>query len=258
MPRFLATTKSDYLSYHCNICGQACETKVAALNRERASCHNCGSSVRMRSIIHLLSIELFGESLILSDFPVKPNIKGIGMSDWNGYAMCLTHKLNYKNTYYHKKPKLDITAIDPTLEGTLDFLISSDVFEHVAPPISVAFKNARRLLKPKGVLIFTVPYTKYKKTKEHFPHLHKYEIIKRGKDHILKNITKDCRKRIFKNLVFHEGIGATLEMRVFSESSLKEEFVKAGFRQVRIYKKSYLKYGIYWNHDWSLPITARR
>ncbi|MGH9903496.1 MAG: hypothetical protein ACRD68_16940, partial [Pyrinomonadaceae bacterium] len=79
----------------------------------------------------MLSTELFGESLALTDFPERRDISGIGMSDWDGYAAPLALKLGYQNTYYHQEPKLDITSIEPALESTLDFIISSDVFEHV-------------------------------------------------------------------------------------------------------------------------------
>lgn len=188
-----------------------------------------------------------------------PDIKGVGMSDWIGYAHLLAHKLGYTNTYYHKGPKLDITSIEPSREGTLDFIISSDVFEHIAPPVSVAFANARRLLKPSGVLIFTVPYTNDpgSVTHEHFPDLYQYEVMKTRSGYILKNITREGVEQRFDNPVFHRGEGTTLEMRAFSESSLLEEFQKAGFSRVKIYREPYFDYGIYWKHDWSLPMTAR-
>ena len=250
--------KSGSLSYRCNICGKSCQTKIEDLKREEPSCSGCGSTVRMRAIIHMLSMELFEESRNITDFPTQKDIKGIGMSDWDGYAKPLAHKLGYMNTYYHKTPKLDITSIDPALEGMFDFIISSDVFEHVPPPVSIAFANARKLLKPGGILVFTVPYTKDGKTIEHFPDLYKYEIIKKSNGYILKNITRDGVEQIFNNLVFHGGAGATLEMRVFSESSLKEDFAKAGFININIYKDPDFDHGIYWNQDWSLPIVARR
>lgn len=253
----MKSTKSYYLSYQCNICGKYCRSKIIDLKREEPSCSGCGSTVRMRAIIHLLSMELFGKSLIIHDFPKRRDIKGIGMSDWEGYAKPLAQKLGYINTYYHKTPKLDITSIDTTLEGTLDFIISSDVFEHVPPPISIAFENVRKLLKPNGVLIFSVPYIKDGKTIEHFPDLYKYKIIRKGNKYILKNTTREGKEQIFNNLVFHGGSGATLEMRVFSEFSLREEFTKAGFNILKIYKDPYFDYGIYWANDWSLPIAAR-
>jgi SAM-dependent methyltransferase len=211
----------------------------------------------MRAIIHVLSTELFRESLTIRDFPERPEIKGIGMSDWIGYAGTLEKKLGYKNTYYHKPPKLDITSIDPDLEGTMDFVISSDVFEHVEPPVSVAFENVRKLLKPNGVFIFSVPYNKDGRTEEHFPDLYKYEIVEKNGAFILKNTTKDGVEQTYDNLVFHGGDGATLEMRCFSEASIKEELLKAGFAHVNIYSKPDFEHGIYWTNNCSLPIAAR-
>lgn len=101
------------------------------------------------------------------------------MSDWQGYAWRLMHRLGYRNTFLDEEPRLDIRAPDPALLGTLDFIISSDVFEHVSPPVQLAFDNARRLLKPDGVMIFSVPYTVGGETLEHYPDLHDYRIVRR-------------------------------------------------------------------------------
>jgi SAM-dependent methyltransferase len=249
--------KSNTLSYRCNICGKECESKITELARENPSCTGCGSTVRMRAIIRTLSLELFGESLAIPDFPIRPDIMGMGMSDWEEYAERLKHKLNYRNTYYHKEPQLDIISMPSDLEGQFDFIISTDVFEHVAPPILIAFENTRKLLKPDGVFIFSVPYLKEGKTIEHFPELCKYEIIKNNDSYFLKNITRYGVEQTYDHLVFHGGEGTTLEMRVFSESSLMEEFRKAGFTNVEIYGDEDLRYGIHWESDWSLPIAAR-
>src|SRR5918997_4002416 len=102
-------TKLGLLSYQCNVCAQACAALVDELDREVPSCQSCGSTVRWRSMIHVLSTELFGESLALPDMVMNRNITGIGMSDWDGYAVPLAEKFNYRNTYYHQEPKLDIT-----------------------------------------------------------------------------------------------------------------------------------------------------
>jgi|WetSurMetagenome_2_1015567.scaffolds.fasta_scaffold07189_4 hypothetical protein len=244
------------LKYQCNMCGRTCETPMADIGREISSCE-CGSTVRSRSIIHMLSIELFGRSLILPDFPIRPDLIGWGMSDF-GYADTLPHKLNYVNTYYHKEPRLDITApLDPALEGKLDFLISTEVFEHINPPVSVGFKNVYRLLKKGGVFIFSVPYTLEAETREHFPDLYKYEVIYRtDANPILKNITRDGREQEFDNLVFHGGQGTTLEMRVFSEAGLISDLKHAGFETIKIYSEPCWEFGIYWHDQWSLPLVA--
>jgi SAM-dependent methyltransferase len=255
--RNIGPASGEVLRFRCNICGARCRAAVTAFGRETPSCAGCGSTVRMRAIIHVLSTELFGRSLELAEFPDMPGIKGAGMSDWDGYAARLGKKFGYRNTFYHCEPRLDIASIDQSLEGSLDFLISSDVFEHVNPPVSQAFANARRLLSPGGVMVFTVPYRKSGTTIEHFPRLHDYRILKESGEYILKNRTATGEEQVYRNLVFHGGPGATLELRVFSEPSLLEELGRAGFGYVKIYDEPCHEFGIVWENDWSLPIAAR-
>lgn len=247
-----------HLNYICNICGQHAGLNLPTLHRERVSCLTCGSSLRFRAIIYHLSVELFGESIPLPEFPVNRNIKGIGMSDWYVYANKLTKKLNYTNTFYDQDPRLDITDIVPELENSLDFLISSDVFEHVAPPVSVAFENAYRLLKPGGVFIFSVPSKKDGITEEFFPNLYDFQIKEEGEEFVLYNKTKDGQKEVFRDLEFHHGGGATLTMRLFSEQSLLEEFNKVGFSQVKIAKEPNFEHGIFWNQLTNLFFVIRK
>jgi hypothetical protein len=250
---------SKYLKFYCNICGSVCHDTLEKLGRETISCVRCGSTVRWRSIIHILSIELFGKSITLPEFPESKQISGIGMSDWTGYANPLEKKLGYLNTFYHQEPKLDITSIDPSFENIYNFIISSDVFEHIKPPISVAFKNLFNLLKKEGFVIFTVPYGLGEKTQEYFPDLFRYSIEKKEKNRfILKNTTKDGKQELFENLKFHGGEGSTLEMRLFSKNSLITEFSEAGFNKIKFYDEPYLPYGIYFKEAWSLPMSIRK
>ena len=246
------------LSYRCNVCGGACKIRAAELDREASSCSKCGSSVRMRAIIHILSMGLFGKSLLLPEFPLRPDINGLGLSDWEGYAIPLAKKLNYKNTYYHQEPMINIIDIDPHLEGTLDFLIASEVFEHIPPPVSVAFENAYKLLKPNGLLIFTVPFKPSGETEEHFPDLYNFQILKNGDRYLLKNSTKSGQEQTFKDLIFHDGPGSTLEMRLFSQPSLLKELTGAGFKLVKVHSEAFFEFGIYSNISWAVPISARK
>lgn len=253
----------DTVNFRCNVCGKSNTLARQALTREAGTCAHCGSTVRMRAIVHLVTSELLGESMALPDIKTRhADISGIGMSCWVGYAERLAEKFDYTNTYYHQKPLLDITDVDPALESSLDFIVSSDVFEHVAPPVSVAFKNAYRLLKPNGVFIFTVPYGYPGKpgvpTLEHFPDLYKYELLKKDGKQILRNVTRNGEIQQFEELVFHGGAGKTLEMRIFSESALLDELKNAGFDSIKIHNETKLEFGIAWQYPWALPITARR
>lgn len=244
------------IEFRCNLCGNPCRAALAALQREIPSCARCGSTVRMRATIHLLTSELFGRSIVLPDLPRRPDIRGIGLSDSQGYAVTLAQKLAYTNTYFHMEPRLDIGAVRDDPKVRYDFMIASDVFEHVAPPVLRAFVNARRLLKAGGVLIFSVPFSLEADTVEHFPELHDYRLVEALGRWRLENRTTDGRCQVFDDLVFHGGPGSTLEMRLFSKAALEREFADAGFVRMRIADESWLAHGIIWPEPWSVPIVA--
>lgn len=254
-------TPDTPIVFHCNICDRENHADLNQLTREEPSCSKCGSNVRMRSIVQALTTECFGHSLRISEIPRSPQLRGIGMSCWEGYADRLARHLRYSNTFYHQEPRLDITRIDVAMEATLDFVIASDVFEHVEPPVSIAFENVRRLLKPDGVFIFSVPYShsgsEQQPTQEHFPELHNYEIQQTDGRFRLKNTTRAGTVQYFDDPVFHGGPGSTLEMRLFSEWSVLSELENAGFHEVTIYSGSDLRHGIYWPNPWSIPMAAR-
>lgn len=244
--------------FRCNICGRRGITPAGSLTREQPTCCRCGSSVRQRALVHVLSMELFGKSMAISDFPRRPDLAGIDMSGAINYTEGLARKLDFTNTYYHKPPRLDITAPDPLRFDRCDFIISSDVFEHVAPPVGRAFDNTLRLLKPGGVFVFTVPFTKTGDTVEHFPDLNDWRIQSRNGQRVLLNVTAGGHSQQFDDLVFHGGEGETLEMRVFSESGVLAELKRAGFEAIRIHGEPFPEFGIAWPQNWSLPISARR
>jgi len=256
-PREASAASSHRLAFVCNVCGAENAVPSAQIGRETPSCR-CGSTVRMRSIVHTLSVELFGRCMPIAEFPDDAKLRGIGTSDWRGYADRLAAKLDYTNTYYHTEPRLDITAPDPSLEGTLDFLVSSDVFEHVEPPVERAFAAARRLLKPDGVFVFSVPYTLEPATVEHFPELGEWSIVTPpdGRRE-LHNRTADGREQVFRDLVFHGGEGATLEMRVFSLAGIERAARQCGFGPPRVYTESHLACGTVWEVSWSLTMALR-
>jgi SAM-dependent methyltransferase len=212
----------------------------------------------VRAVVGLLSRELFGRALAIDDFPRRKDIRGIGLSDWEEYARRLAARMDYTNTYYHREPRLDIAEVPEPLAGRYDFLIASDVFEHVAPPVSRAFQGARRLLKPGGLLILTVPYAiEVSHTREHFPSLHQWSLRQEADGWVLENRRRDGTEERFTDLVFHGGAGTTLEMRLFSEASLLAELREAGFDDVRVATDPMPGIGVTWPVSWSLPVVAR-
>jgi SAM-dependent methyltransferase len=248
------------VTFRCNVCGMVNQASQKSVSkREAPSCAHCHSSLRMRSMMLALAQALFGQNLALPEFPQNPQILGLGMSDWDGYALPLAAKLGYVNTYYHQPPRLDIMQPgEDWPAGNYDFILSSDVLEHVPPPVSTAFRNAFDLLKPGGALILTVPYHKTGHTQEHFPELHDYRIEQHNGEFRLHNRTRDGREQVFDNLIFHGGPGFTLEMRMFAEADLIADLRAAGFTEIQICGESYPAFGILWPIDWALPIIARK
>jgi SAM-dependent methyltransferase len=248
----------EVLPFRCNICGAEVAARREELTREGASCGSCGSSVRQRAVVRLVSLGLFGESLAIGDFRHRPDLTVLDMSGAETYARLLAGRLRYVNTFFHREPRLDITQPDPAWLGRCDVVVSSDVLEHVAQPVAAAFGNCLRLLKPGGLLVLTVPFTHAGPHVEHFPELHDFRVTDEEEHRVLLNRTADGRRQCFADLVFHGGEGETLEMRVFSRDSLLAHLAEAGFTEIALRPEPELRSGIFWHHDWSVPVTARR
>ncbi len=246
------------VSFVCNVCDAHATVEPERIGRETPSCPHCRSTVRFRAVANAVSVGLFGRTLPLSAFPKRKDIVGLGLSDWDGYAVPLAEKLGYRNTYLHTEPRLDILDPDPALEGTLDFLVSTEVFEHVPPPIERALVNTARLLKPGGFLVLTVPYTLADEIDEHFPELHDWEIVDEGGVRLLRNTTVDGRTQEFRDLVFHGGDGLTLEMRLCALHPLLELLRASGFDDVRVLRDDVPAFGIVQEPWGSWPILARK
>jgi len=244
------------INFRCNLCGARNRAMLAQLSRETPSCSGCGSNVRFRAMARLVVKELLGRDAALPDIPERRDIAGLGLSDVAAYARPLAGKFAYENTWFHTAPQLDIADVSPERFGRYDFVVSSDVFEHVVPPVSRAFENARKLLKPGGRFIFTVPFSLDRDTAEHFPELHDWTMAEREGAWRLTNTTRAGATQTFDELVFHGGPGTTLEMRLFSQSGLEREFARAGFARVRIAAEPYLPFGIHWPEPFSVPMVA--
>jgi SAM-dependent methyltransferase len=248
------------LVFQCNICGERGTAKLESLTREARSCLNCKSSPRTRAVIRALSRCLFQKNLILSEFPSRKDLVGLGLTDASHYASRLKQKFDYTNTFFHKEPFLDIASDDipPERRQAYDFIISSDVFEHVVPPIEAAFMHVFQMLKPGALFLLTVPYGLQPHTIEHFPELYRFTIAECDGARELHNITRSGARQTYRDLVFHDGPGTTLEMRAFACSALLSLLRTTGFENIVVHNTPDFQYGIWWPQSWSFPITARK
>jgi hypothetical protein len=214
--------------------------------------------VRLRSLIAVLSEEIFGVLLTLPEFPILKGIRGIGMSDTPDLAGRLAEKFDYTNTFYHQAPLFDVTRPEERDRERYDFILSSEVLEHVPPPVERSFAALYGMLKSDGLLLMTTPYNLDGKTAEHFPDLYEYTLASPGGKIVLVNRRRDGAIETFANLAFHGGHGSTLEMRAFTEGSLRGIFEQTGFDSVRFACENRPEFGVEHAETWSLPIAARK
>ena len=249
--------RPGHVAFRCNICGAWGEAPESLLRqRETPSCRVCGSNQRFRALVAALQDRLLGTVAPLRRQQPRRDLAGLGMSDASVYAGWLGEKFAYTNTFFHARPFLDIQRPDPRDFGRLDFIVTSDVLEHVQPPVATAFANLRALLRPGGLLVLTVPYAVDGATVEHYPELHDFRIEGEGAQRRLLNRTRDGRAQAFDGLCFHGGDGATLELRVFALPDLRRLLEAAGFVDIRVHDGARPDWGILPETPCSQPITA--
>lgn len=243
--------------FTCNICGTQSVFNPSDDWRESPSCIGCWSSVRSRQLVHCVTSSILGSGVILP-WVKEPNIRGIGLSDPDGLADHMVRAFNYTNTYYHTEPRLDICNPKSEWVGEADFLISSDVFEHVPSPVQLAFDGAFRILRPGGTLVLTVPFDERPETTEHFENVRDFRLLDFDGEWLLVGKTKEDRYELHNSLVFHGGPGTVVEMRFFSRHAVIAHLKAAGFTEIHIHDDTVPEYGIFPPHHQGLPITAKK
>ncbi|WP_147454366.1 hypothetical protein [Sphingomonas sp. PP-F2F-G114-C0414] len=202
-------------------------------------------------------MRLFGEGRTLPTLRAN-EIRGIGLSDSEILASRLVESFDYINTFYHAEPKLDICNPGAAWIGKNDFLISSDVFEHVPSPVQSAFDGAFAVLSPGAIFVLTVPFDQRSATTEHFPNAKHFRLVDFDDEWLLVGKTDAGTYEVHKDLIFHGGPGTTVEMRFFSRQAVIAHLEAAGFIDVQVHDQAVPEYGIFPPHHEGLPITARK
>ena len=243
----LAPETGQWLDFVCNVCGMLHCVQTAKFHRELAHCPACGSNARFRGMVAALGdILQVPAGLALVDWPRQPQVRGLGMSDWPGYADVLARKMAYVNTHFDRSPRLDILDPGPQWLGVHDFVLSTDVLEHVLPPVQRAFDHLLALLRPGGWLVFSVPYTTEAATREHYPGVVDFDVARACGQEVVVWRSADGRLHLDAEPVFHGGSGATLELRVFGREAVLAHLAQAGFERVRVLDTPRLGCGYYW------------
>ena len=169
--------RTGRLPGHCNICGHFTVFDVTDPNfRETVNCRRCGSSNRQRQIAAvLLSCLSNGASVSklakIDDVPPR-TVVWIAETTM-ALQEALTKRLgqNCISTEYLDPSLARGETRDGVLhadiqathfgDNSLDFILSSDVMEHV-PWVNKALRETYRILKPGGCHIFTAPFYQHR------------------------------------------------------------------------------------------------
>lgn len=147
--------------------------------RESQFCPNCGNSSRTRLLAHaIIQTMPFGKINLFKEWAAKANRESIIIAEINACGKLHPILAKYKNVLYSEYkssrflarvinnlkmiPNEDITNLSYP-DKTFDLVIHSEVLEHVYN-ISKAFEECRRILKPNGICLFTIPIINNRKT----------------------------------------------------------------------------------------------
>ena len=239
-------SKVNNKPFFCSACLRPSFAPKDSIGRESFNCRWCKATSRERAMLLQIHYQYF---LKKTRKPFhRVSILGVSDGDLIAGVLKKIYWKKYANYHFHLEPKLDITNVPFNLNETADIVSCSEVLEHVQPPINRAFRGLYSLLKKNGVLILSVPHNdKFGVHIEHFPVMTSSELIISEKP-ILTGYDLNGNFQEFRELVFHGGIGSTLEYRVFSEVSLEEHLV-VYFRDLRKINNSEF-FGITWE-PWS-------
>jgi SAM-dependent methyltransferase len=156
----------------CNCCGGIKRIRIKSKNyREDCICKKCTSSTRKRHIalVFLEAINLKFHTTIssLSSIPNTLDTKIYNLESKGALHTCLKHSKDYLCSEYfgsieefgkEQNGVLNIDLMKTGLENdSFNFIISTEVFEHIPNPYK-AFAETYRILKKGGAHIFTIPY----------------------------------------------------------------------------------------------------
>ena len=175
-PRFIPHHSYGY----CPVCSSKtifiCTDKPELI-RNHAVCIRCRSVSRHRAIAHCV-LENFSNRKIakFADFKSRPEFTVFNASSKSSIAKYLGTSANIFNTEYfdgyssgqYKDGVMCQNLEDLSFEsGSIDLVITEDVFEHVRE-VKKGFQEVHRVLKDGGFHVFSIPFFFFHETKHLF------------------------------------------------------------------------------------------
>ena len=154
----------------CKVCGQKVTfTDMSRPVRETFQCAHCRASMRERvTAAAILAVHGQGRAASLADLVGLPRFAGLAIYEpgvAGAYRGFLKDLPGYQNSFYWDGgvPGQEMNGVRHEdlmhlsfADQSFDLVITSDIFEHIRHPW-VAFEEVRRVLKPGGTHIFSLP-----------------------------------------------------------------------------------------------------
>lgn len=217
---------------HCVICGALLPRRFSQSRgtvREASQCVECGGTWRARAVTLALISSLGYSPKPLSRIRADWSRVGVGVSDDFVIAGRFGQVWTYTNTFYDDFPHLDVRDVPSRLFERNEFIVCSDVLEHVDPPLEDALLGLRRMLKPNGFVVISVPMNGTAESDEYYPGLVDWELVWKQGSPELHWRDSFGTKHVDSSPEMHGGRGQTIAFRSFGHRSLSDLFTAAGF-----------------------------
>lgn len=160
----------------CIICSSPMIASQPKATREGSQCDGCQATWRARATVLAVMTGLGYHPTPLVEIVPDWSRIGVGLSDDPSFSGRFSAVWKYTNTYFDSFPRLDIRAAPSDLIGHCEFVVCSDVLEHVDPPYNTALEGLYRIIKPGGFAVVTVPMSGTASTCEYYKDLASWEL----------------------------------------------------------------------------------
>ncbi len=126
------------------------------VDRESQLCAECGSNRRVRRIAEVL-VSLYGENArSVAELAREEPFRRLAIAEINSIGRMHAFLADHPRLSYSEYPEEDLMKLSYP-DASFDLVLTSDTLEHVPDP-RLALRETRRVLRPGGRHVFTVPH----------------------------------------------------------------------------------------------------
>ena len=146
--------------FRLNSWGMAREVAAAFpdgfVRRECLLCSECGSSTRVRRLAEALLAHYADGATSIAELVEEPGFRSLRVAEINALGRMHAFLTRLPSLTYAEYPEEDIQRLSYP-DASFDLVLTSDTLEHVPDP-HAALRETRRVLRPGGRHVFTVPF----------------------------------------------------------------------------------------------------